>query len=268
MRNSTTFSQKLTSRFLKSIQRLLFPNDTAQKSNNCTDCPLKGITEFGYHSAINENSDPLHPAARLLEPDQELKFGSLFRCRNCSSVWHLGSNKQRMSRLGSCELTNIMAWNEQSTSLTDAQIGILEKIGATPPDGSLGRTPLDYPCRVITTDGDDIKMAIVRRHKHAPIHALGKIRYANDIKEIRTSPFALPLCIRAATVKARELRNGLNLTFIESRGKIFALAWTNHFFVQDGHISANVTHVAKVSDFEAIPRGGSGTEDLVYFLAD
>jgi hypothetical protein len=234
----------------------LFPSDATERSNKCAKCPRETTQSFAFNATVS------------IKPVQELKFGALYQCKKCKSDWYLDQDEKRMSRVMQDQLSCILDWNKQPTSLTDAQKEVLTEIGSTPTSFTFVPAPADYPCRVVTTSGQDIKLAVIRRHKHAPMQSLDNIRYAHEIAEILESPFALPLQIRIATTQSREVRNGLNLTFVESKGDTFALRWTNHFFVKHGHKAKHVTLTEHGDGFEALPRVQDIEEEIVYFLAD
>lgn len=277
-----SFLDKPISALLKRIQITMFPEDAAQTAriakekasfeneDECSACVSLAASGLTYDAIFSDETHELNITARSLNVMRELKFGTLYRCDVCQSRWYYHTPERgRIKRVIAREIPEILRWDKTSTTLSGAQVKVLDRIGATANANPTGLGPYaDFPCRVITTNGEEIKAALVCRQKYAPDSTSNTYRYASDIAEIFESPIALPLDIRNQTTKAREVRNGLAMTFIESQGQVFFLRWTCNFFEKEGHVTKDVKLIVPDRDFEEYPQLSYEPDDVVYFIAD
>ncbi len=226
---------------------------------------------FDWRSA-NERRDP--DDLKKMEPLthwMELRRGSLFRCQQCSEVWHLDGNAKLMTQVEPGRLPLVLDWNRKPIVLPADVMEVVQHIGPTPPDvygnGSERRVT---PCEVTTRSGEIIETAMVCIQLDAPIDAQRRCRLGSEIAEVRESRFALPRSVREASSRAEEMRMGFSPTLIEMPdGRRFVLNGMTSFMAVNGY-AASDARVATGSYFseERPPSFVETPDDVVYFIVD
>jgi hypothetical protein len=175
-----------------------------------------------------------------------------------------------MTHVSSARLPLILGWDREPIELEEDLVPRLAQIGATPPDiyGNLSDKRLT-PCKVVTTAGERVDPAMICVQLDAPVEDNMNFRLGSEIADIEESEFALPLNVRLASSRAKELRMGFSPCLIEMRdGKRFVLNGMTSFMVEPGY-NAYDAEVAMGSFFtEDPPPPLLGSPNITYFVVD
>lgn len=238
---------------------------------SCQACGAGAVLSFDWRYA-NERRDP--DDLKRIEPLthwMELRRGSLFRCQQCSEVWHLDGNAKLMTQVEPGRLPLVLDWNRKPIVLPADVMEVLQHIGPTPPDvygnGSERRVT---PCEVTTQSGEIIETAMVCIQLDAPVEAQRRCRLGSEIAAVRESRFALPRAVREASSRAEEMRMGFSPTLIEMPdGSRFVMNGMTSFMAVQGY-AASDARVAIGSYFSqpSPPPFIESPKDLVHFIID
>ena len=164
----------------------------------------------------------------------------------------------------------IERWNEGPIVLRADHVTALEAIGPTPSDPYGNQRGLrETPCAVTTVTGERIDLAIVSVQRHAPFEHWRSYRLANEMAEVHPSRYALPLEVRVATSRARELRMGFAPTIAKlPTGERVAFNGPQNFFVREGVAASDIVLSRSLFQFKKPQPIHPGDEVITYFVAD
>jgi hypothetical protein len=154
-----------------------------------------------------------------------------------------------MSRVSRDRLGLIEAWNAAPLPVRESDREILRRIGGSPPDLTGVRAgALNFPCRVVSTDGIAFDPAIIHLSSWAPYyHHVGRSHLLSEVKEIEKSDFALSRGIRYASNHVGEVAMGFAPLAVRARdGNRFTLNSPMDVFSQGAY---------KGCDMEPDPKG-------------
>jgi len=231
-----------------------------------------------FYKPDSMNSDDRIKTKRLAEfiNPHPLKVGTLFECSTCGSHWYMEYEENYIDYIDDSWMPKILEWSSSHLVLTEQQEQLLEDIGSTPfREGYVKSRENDTPCTVRTKSGELFEFAIISKMVNAPYAQMIDYRLASEIEEISASQYALPLQIRTATAKAREISMGYAPTdVVLSNGHSLILNLTVNFLKLPG-VDATKTslfrHWTQYFDLKTLfekPKIYSGEYDIVYFVAD
>lgn len=235
----------------------------------CPACEAGKLISFNWHYYRERGADDSTHDLASFEPWQDLRYGSLFRCRACARPWHLDGAGEMMTIVPEGRLDLILEWSRAEIILPANVLGTLGEIGPTPPDHyGNGREYAETPCGVVTRRGERIDAAIVSIQRDAPVEEWRPSRLASELADAYPSPYALPLDVRLASTQADEVRMGYAPSFIElPDGKRFTLNWSTNFLDEPGYRAADARVCQdRIDVYRAPPLARSPA--IVYFVAD
>ncbi|MCB1179606.1 MAG: hypothetical protein KDK36_18655, partial [Leptospiraceae bacterium] len=158
-------------------------------------------------------------------------------------------------------LKKIQVWNKTKYSPTKAQVEVLKKIGATPPDLYGNYSDLiQFPCKCVLKDGKELEFCIVTFAPSPFINGLEKIIYISDVKSIKPSPYTLSPAVRYATTRADEIRMSYAPTVVElPTGGKHVFNWTNDFYATEKIKGSQITKVLDIDPYDITTAGKSET---------
>jgi hypothetical protein len=200
----------------------------------CPACDEQKYLSFRWQAITN--NDKNHKYQKYIKPIKTLKYGTLYNCIICNKNWWLNDKSHTIYFIQDNHLSLLNEWNKNEYGIPKPLLEELLKIGATPPDIYGNR--LNYiviPCSVTTTDGNHYAKSLIKITNLPPIFNAQKnsthILFSNKIKDIKPSPFALPLQVRKATAMAEEIRTGFSPTIVATYNKKhFVLNGITDFF--------------------------------------
>ena len=244
------------------------PNASADgKPQACGSCKTGALLSFRWDSA---SLGPFElPDRSVFARPAELRYGTLYECIACGQPWYLHGNPSFMHVVPRDRMDLIRRWNEQPVTFSREHLRALEAIGATPQSPGSPKGITETPCAVATSTGERFETAIVSVQLHAPFESWRVCRLATDIADIQPSPFALPLRVRAATAKAKEVSMNFAPTIVElPDGRRWTLNGRQSFFVQNGAAASDlVLRSWWRSAPEPRPPIYDGYEAVTYFVA-
>lgn len=172
---------------------------------------------------------------------KDLKIGELVACPLCGSKWFKNFHVRMEPResvsldfISEESLGELEAWNSRNLIPTTAQIKVLKKIKATPPDAyTNGSDYIRFPCKCVLKDGRTIDFCVIQFQQKPPdvYYQEEPPIYIDQVKEILPSEYTLSPRVRYATTQAQEIRMSYAPTTIKlPGGGYWTLNWTNHFF--------------------------------------
>lgn len=240
------------------------------RSADCPHCGAGSVLGFHWEHARTATDPKFRRDLSVFVSPVPLRCGMLHQCRACGSHWYLSGAPACLNYVSPDRLDLIRKWNEKPIRLNAAQLSVLGAIGSTPPDiyGN-GSQYVETPCAVTTAHGESFDLAIVSFQKHAPYEAWRDCRLASEIKAIRPSRFTLSREVRIATSRADEIRMGFAPTVVElPDGEIFALNWTQNFFVSPNVDASQVAVSSRGFDWKSPPPVLGSPQGVVHFVAD
>lgn len=236
----------------------------------CKACGAGATLDFNWAFAHERNGPE---DVERIEPFilwKSLRRGSLHRCNICDEVWHLDGAEQTMTHVHSTRLPLVLEWDQQQITLAKEVEVQLEQIGPTPPDvyGNWSDKRMT-PCKIFTTDGEEVDPAMVCVQLDAPVQDYMKTRLGSEIARVSNSSFALPLDVRLASSRAHEIRMGFSPTLIEMPdGKRFVLNGMTSFMDEPGY-DASAAHVTEGDYFAENPHPSFLHKPAItYFIVD
>src|SRR5215213_6407468 len=158
----------------------------------CSACRVGGLLAFSWPDAQQTSDPEIGSVVDALIFHKGLRVGSLYRCRECGSLWHLNGAEQWMTAVPKGREKLIDQWNAGAIHLGHDQSQMLHQIGANAPSFlGIGSEAEDTPCAVMCRSGETIEFAIVTRQAEAPVHDWREYRLATEIVEISESSYAL-----------------------------------------------------------------------------
>lgn len=237
----------------------------------CSACGAGATMYFNWRYAQERRSDEDVARIELFEPWQDLRKGSLYRCRVCQATWHLDGHGGRMTHVEDSRLNLVLSWNAEPISLPGHLVSIVDQIEPTPPDvyGN-GIERRVTPCAVRSKSGEVIENAMVCVQPDAPVESWMQFRLGSEIADIRPSANALPLAVRRASSRAGEMRMGFYPSLIEMPDeRRFVLNGMASFMVVEGYDARTASTVDGSYFAESPPPDFvNKPEDLVYFIID
>lgn len=237
---------------------------------NCRACGAGATVSFNWAYAQERgNSEDVERIAPFIQW-RSLRRGSLYRCNVCDEAWHLDGAEQTITHVHSLRLPLVLEWDQQPIALAKEVEVQLERIGPTPPDvyGNWGDKRVT-PCKVITTEGEEVDPAMVCVQLDAPVQDYLKTRLGSEIARVSNSSFALPLEVRLETSRAHEMRMGFSPSLIEMPdGKRFVLNGMTSFMDEPGYDAATA-RVTKGNYFTERPSPSFPQNPAItYFIVD
>jgi hypothetical protein len=237
---------------------------------DCESCQAGALLSFTWNTASRHDGTlPSDPSVFVKRSD--LRSGTLYECRACGHSWYLHGRPAFMHYVPRDRLDLIQSWNQQPITLPPTQRQVLARIGPTPPAGRYGVAQglTETPCAVRTVQGERFETAMVTTQQHAPVETWRRYRLATDIAEILPSPYTLPLPIRIATAKAKEISMGFAPTGVAlPDGRRWALNGRQSFFLEDGVSTTDlVLFRYRPERAGALPIHVEH-DDVVHFVAD
>ena len=245
-------------------------------------CAAGDVLSFNWDYAQERNDDDLSSFADCLVYARKLKFGHLYRCRDCDSWWYLGEEVgAMMSVVPASSRLSLEDWNASKLIPSSAQIAALKEIGGGGAD-SYGNGSGSYriPCQVTWADGTTDDPCLVIVSKNPPRGPMGepnlsKHRLFRDVFKIRPTKFALSREIRLATLNSNEISMGYSPTCVESAdGRRLVLNWTNELFQyenicgQDLKLSSQEFSYGREMESGAIPVLTNAVDSMIYVYCD
>jgi hypothetical protein len=204
---------------------------------------------------------------KLLE---KLRWGSLLVCKHCRQLWYLNEDNKFINFTPNDRLALIHEWNREKLILNFDLAEKLKLIGTTTLE-SFGSNLkyLEAPCGIVTKSGEEFEFAILSLQMHAPFEPKRHYRLSDEIREIYSSPYALPYSVRVETSKAKEISMGFAPTFVETPGgELFTLNWNNYFFKKTGYLARDLFVSEKKFVLKDSPAAFSYQGEIQYFIAD
>jgi len=121
-----------------------------------------------------------------------------------------------------------------------------------------------------TIAGEIFETAMICVQREAPVDSNKQFRLGSEISRIYETPFALPVAVRKASSRAREIRMSFLPTLIAMPdGRRFVLNGRTSFMAVEGY-NAEEAKVASGNYFEQkpLPAFVEKPKDLVYFVVD
>ena len=237
---------------------------------DCESCKAGALLSFTWGASSGDETFAVERSAFVRST--ELRYGALYECKSCGQPWYLSGPLAVMHVVPQHRLELIYSWNRQPTTLPREQRAVLARIVPTPRPEVYGvpQETVETPCAVRTVQGERFEAAIVTIQQHAPFESWRSVRLAADIAAIEPSRYALPLRIRRAAAKAKEVAMGFAPTVIElPDGRRWTLNGRQSFFVEDGVSPTEfVLARSRPSSGQPTPPIHTDSEDVVYFVAD
>lgn len=201
-----------------------------------------------------------------------LRFGDLWRCETCGQEWWQPQHNDPNSGLYAIKPSRrdlLDKWNRDSLRPSRESYRLLRDIGGVLTEMYASVQRIIVPCAVTLSSGVREDFALFSFQSSPPIQG-GRIALCSDVLDVRTSPFALPLSVRAESLHAQERSNGFAPTFVRApNGRAMCLNWLNHFLDEPGVNAAEVTvAAADSSDLRAAPIARVESDRLIWVIAD
>jgi hypothetical protein len=165
-----------------------------------------------------------------LQPVEPWKFGYLYQCSKCRRFWFLHESRHSIRRIQDHLLPLCRHWNTTSLTLDTTNLSALASIGGI---ANKKRTTLTIPCSVQNVSGRYHEKAVVLVSKQPPYfwYQPTMVHWADEVKAIVPSPFALPSDVRLASAQQEEIAMGFAPTGVrDQNGKEYTLTWESTFF--------------------------------------
>lgn len=171
-----------------------------------------------------------------LQFERNLKFGELWKCRNCSTLYFVSSPGDRLyiARITPKHQHLTDYWEQNSLALPPDCVEVAEQIGGFL---DVWSATVIVPCILELQDGQRFDKAILRVSKQPPYrwYPPESVFWANQVKNLFPSPFSLSLEIRRASYEKKEESMGFAPADVETlNGNSFTLHCQSDFFDQDG----------------------------------
>jgi len=189
---------------------------------DCRNCRTDGI------------SGSLLGQYREIQPVGAWKFGHLYECSRCGRFWFLDEHRRWLHRIHDNLLPLARHWNQTPLTLNALLLEELATIGGV---SDYYKDYIAIPCSVENHSGQRFEKAVVLVSKQPPYfwYEPQMVHWADDIKAVSPSPFALPLDVRRASAEKREVSMGFAPTgVVDSQEKEYTLIWQSRFFDVDG----------------------------------
>ncbi len=199
---------------------------------SCNACGCSGI----YGSGISQFNQ--------IKFVKNLKRGKLYICERCNNSWYLLENEEWLYRIPKEYESLFENWNKNRNDINESAYQTLKEIGGVA-HNSMDR--ISFPCCVVEKNGNTVEPAIVVISKSPPYNwpETNLIKCSSEIKEIRTSPFALSSEIRLASKEKYEESMGFAPVPVkDSSGKYFTLGHESEWFNTEGVLGQDL----KLSD--------------------
>lgn len=188
----------------------------------CRNCQVDSI-----HGSLLDHFPNIQP----LEP---WKFGHLYQCSTCSRFWFLHENKRFIDRIPDKMMPLTHHWNKTPLTLNASTLEVLKGIGGV---AEYYQNYIMVPCCVKKMSDEQQDKALVLISKQPPYFLCKPqmIHWADEIKEVTLSPFALPFDVRKASSEKEELSMGFAPTGVKDKTEIeYTLHCESHFFDYKG----------------------------------
>lgn len=188
----------------------------------CRNCQTDGI------------SGSLVGQFREIQPVGAWKFGHLYECSKCGRFWFLDEHRRWLHRIHDTLLPLARHWNQTPLALDAPLLKELADIGGV---ADFYKGYIAIPCSIENHSGQRFEKAVVLISKQPPYFWYGPqmVHWADEIKAIFPSPFALLLDVRRASAEKREVAMGFAPTgVVDSQGREYTLVCESRFFDADG----------------------------------
>lgn len=196
---------------------------------------------------------------------KKLKRGKLYICEKCNNSWYLKENEEWLNRIPKEYESLVDYWNENKINISESNCQTLREIGGVAHNSMDG---ISFPCCVVETNGNVVEPSIVVISKSPPCNWLETdlIKWTSEIKEIRTSPFALSREIRVASNEKREERMGFAPVSVQDNsGKHFTLGNASEWFNSEGVLGKDLKLSERPGKWRNIV---NSQEPQAYYFAD
>ena len=251
-------------------------NDAYQKFMNTPGCPrCDGSNYISFPQAENiKNETTKNPNTKYIDYIKEirkLKHGALNQCLICHAFWY-GDDAHILHFIDEQRMPLLIEWSESKNTLSVLLLLKAFQIMPTPPDIYGNRSEyISIPCSITTVDNINYPKALLLITKLPPIRqAIEKVRFSNQIKDVRPSPFALPFKVRQACSMAKEIRMGFSPTIVSSNsGTEFILNGICDFFDHRGITGEGIKLSTKsLSQCKFYEKHSDLDEGIYYFFVD
>lgn len=165
-----------------------------------------------------------------LRPVELWKFGHLYQCSRCGRQWFLHEHKQRISRIHDDLHPLANYWNQHHFTVDAEILDALASIGGV---ADYDRDTIAIPCTVEDVYGQLHEKAIVLVSRQPPYfwYKPQMVHWADALRSVAASPFALPLDVRRVSAEKREESMGFAPVGIEDKqGNEYTLVSVSRFF--------------------------------------
>jgi hypothetical protein len=167
----------------------------------------------------------------VLQKVESWKFGALYRCSFCGRLWFQSNDGKRIARIQDRLLPLAQHWNVTPLSVDET---LLDAIGGTARPSS---QYIGVPCAVKNVSGQLHDKALVMFSKQPPYfwYKPEMVHWADEIVDVRSSAYALPLDVRQATFEKREVKMGFApVGIVDPKGHEYTLSWESNFLDAQG----------------------------------
>jgi hypothetical protein len=157
-------------------------------SGNCARCHYKPTTESARDLS-------------QLESLGKVKFGMMFRCQSCNTIWYKKDGVESAQAYWPPLLDYLQDWSRKKISLTPEWKGVLNDIKNISDQHDFEL----YPAHVVLKNGEDIPCALISLERRPPpagwFHQSGWY-YLDQIREIKPSRYAYSSTIARYMIRA------------------------------------------------------------------
>lgn len=172
----------------------------------CPNCDGSRYISFSWKK-VTDIKNKFNKYAKYILPSKKLKYGTLYKCKNCKVSWWLDVKHSSMHLITQDRLPILEKWNNKRYTLSINQLIKLSKIKKTPTDIYRKSEFIIFPCSVITNSDMHYAKSIIKITNLPPLYENPSfVLFADEIKNIIPSPYSLPISVRKATSLAQEVR--------------------------------------------------------------
>lgn len=218
----------------------------------CPGCDGRKYLSFNRKKLTPDENYKLND---YIIPVKNLKYGILYKCKNCNINWWLDIKTDMMYLITQQRAILIEQWNIKRPALTVKNLMQLVRIKKT----SLGMYENKYrhhifPCSMITKNNIYHAKSLIHITDLPPLYENSEfVLFADEVQTILPSFYALPLSVRKATAVAQEIRMNFSPTLVQSSsGRKFVLNGVHQFFDYQGIKGEDIMLLGKVGNLRGI----------------
>jgi hypothetical protein len=185
------------------------------------------------HCQVNAISGSLLEQFPEIQPIGAWKFGHLYQCSRCRCCWFLPDHKQFLQRIDDNLLPLAHHWNKTQLTLNAKTLSALAEIVGI----ESSKDCIAIPCAAENISGDRHDKAVVLISKQPPYswYEPQIVHWANELENISSSSFALPVDVRKASSVVREVSMGFSpIGVVDKQGVEYTLPCESRFFDSNG----------------------------------